>query len=544
MHLIDFYKKEKTTSGIDILVMACTSGLSNGSLLAIISLAAKSASNDSDGGRFRYLILFIISLISFLMGKRYALRHATIIIEALIKNVRTRISNKIRQSELLFFENIEKSHIYTRINQDTNYISQSALLIINACQSSLILVFCLFYIAWLSKVGFFITIGAIVAAVIVYLTYRKEVNSLMQEITDKETELFGSLTHIVDGFKELKVNRSKSNHVFSHFKDISDSTEKIKVKAGLTFVTDFLFSQTFFYILIATLVFLLPVFIDTYSEVVIKLVMAVLFIVGPVEMVVGIIPVFARANVAVGNLYKLEEQLDKEGGIPPETEKEPLPPIESFQEIRMDKVTFSYKDKEEKEKVLFYLGPIDLSIKPGEIVFLVGGNGCGKSTLLKLLSGLYYPMTGVLCVDDDVLSKPTYPSYRELFSLIFTDFHLFDRLYGLSEVDSKKVNDLIKLMELDKKTQYHDGKFTETNLSTGQRKRLALIVAFLEDKPIYVFDEVAADQDPQFRAYFYNELLADLKKRGKTVIAATHDDKYFHVADRILKMEYGKIQLS
>ena len=542
MHIIDFYKKEKTTSGIDILVMACTSGLSNGSLLAIITFAAKAVSRDSDGGSFRYLILFIISLLSFIMGKRYALKHATIITEGLIKKVRTRITNKIRQSELLFFENIEKSHIYTRINQDTNFISQSALLIINSCQSALILVFCLFYIAWLSKVAFFITVGAIIAAVIIYLMYRKEVNHLLQEITDKETELFDSLTHIVDGFKELKVNRRKSDHVFTHFKDISDSTEKIKIKTGIAFVTDFVYSQTFFYILIAILVFLLPMFIDTYSEVIIKLVMAVLFIIGPVEMVVGVIPVLARANVAVGNLYKLEELIDKEGGIIPQTEQAPFQPIESFREIRIDKATFNYKDKD--EKVLFHLGPIDLSIKSGEVVFLVGGNGCGKSTLLKLLSGLYYPSSGVLYLDDDVLSKPIYPSYRELFSLIFADFHIFDRLYGFGEVDTKKVNDLIKLMELDKKTQYVDGKFTETNLSTGQRKRLALIAAFLEDKPIYMFDEVAADQDPEFRAYFYNELLMDLKKRGKTVIAATHDDKYFHVADRVLKMEYGKIQLT
>ena len=542
MHIIDFYKKEKTTSGIDILVMACTSGLSNGSLLAIITFAAKAVSRDSDGGSFRYLILFIISLLSFIMGKRYALKHATIIIEGLIKKVRTRITNKIRQSELLFFENIEKSHIYTRINQDTNFISQSALLIINSCQSALILVFCLFYIAWLSKLAFFITVGAIIAAVIIYLMYRKEVNHLLQEITDKETELFDSLTHIVDGFKELKVNRRKSDHVFTHFKDISDSTEKIKIKTGIAFVTDFVYSQTFFYILIAILVFLLPMFIDTYSEVIIKLVMAVLFIIGPVEMVVGVIPVLARANVAVGNLYKLEELIDKEGGIIPQTEQAPFQPIESFREIRIDKATFNYKDKD--EKVLFHLGPIDLSIKSGEVVFLVGGNGCGKSTLLKLLSGLYYPSSGVLYLDDDVLSKPIYPSYRELFSLIFADFHIFDRLYGFGEVDTKKVNDLIKLMELDKKTQYVDGKFTETNLSTGQRKRLALIAAFLEDKPIYMFDEVAADQDPEFRAYFYNELLMDLKKRGKTVIAATHDDKYFHVADRVLKMEYGKIQLT
>ncbi len=540
MQIIDFYKKERTASGIDILVMACASGLSNGALLAIITFAAKAASHGSDGIRFRYLILFIICLLSFILGKRYALKHATIVIEEMIKTVRTRISNKIRQSELIFFENLEKSHIYTRINQDTNFISESALLIINSCQSALILIFCLFYIGWLSKVGFFITVGAIVAAVIIYFMYRREVNKLMEDITEKETELYDSLTHIVDGFKELKINRRRSDHLFSNFKDISDSTEKIKVKAGLTFVTDFVYSQTFFYILIATLVFLLPVFIDTYSEVIIKLVMAVLFIIGPLEMVVGVVPILARANAAVGSLYKLEEQLDLKGGIIPDAEQIPFQPVESFREIRMDKVAFSYKDKE--DKILFYLGPIDLSLKPGEIVFLVGGNGCGKSTLLKLLSGLYYPLTGVIYLDGDVMSKPIYPSYRELFSCIFADFHLFDRLYGFDEVDSKKVNDLIKLMELDKKTQYMDGKFTDTNLSTGQRKRLALIVAFLEDRPIYVFDEIAADQDPQFREYFYNEIILDLKKRGKTIIAATHDDKYFHIADRVLKMEYGKIQ--
>lgn len=213
--------------------------------------------------------------------------------------------------------------------------------------------------------------------------------------------------------------------------------------------------------------------------------------------------------------------------------------MSSFEKLEMDKVCFSYKDDEGKST--FGLDSINFQIKKGDCVFIVGGNGSGKSTLLKVLTGLYHPSSGDITVEDIPVEKTDFQAYRELFSIIFTDFHLFGRLYGLGEVETKKVNNLIKLMELNKKTQYKNGKFTVTNLSTGQRKRLAMITSFLDDKAIYVFDEVAADQDPQFRQFFYEVLIKDLKKNGKTVIAATHDDKYFDVADKVLKMESGKM---
>jgi putative ATP-binding cassette transporter len=187
------------------------------------------------------------------------------------------------------------------------------------------------------------------------------------------------------------------------------------------------------------------------------------------------------------------------------------------------------------------VGPLNLTIQQGEILFIVGGNGSGKSTLLKLLTGLYYPDVGTLSVDDKVIEQDNYQAYRELFSIIFTDFHLFDRLYGLPAVDEQQLNALLRLMELEKKTQYLDGKFSHLDLSTGQKKRLAFIVTVLEDKPVYILDELAADQDPQFRKYFYEKVLPDLREQGKTIIAVTHDDKYFEVADRIIKMDYGEI---
>ncbi len=538
MNLIDFYRKESSVSGVNILFVAIVSGLANGALLAVIGIATRKISHD--GVQLRIFLLFAVALMLFIIGKKYALVRATVFIESLINKVRVRISNKIRHTELQFLENLDKSYIYTRVTEDTNFISQSAMIIINACQSVIMLVFCLVYIAWLSKLAFIITVGSIVAAILIYFSYRKETNQLLRQATQKETELFGTLSHILDGFKEIKVNRKKSDDLFGYFQEIAGSTEKIKVKTGINFARDYIFSEIFFYSLIAAIVFLLPTLTSTQPETITKTVMAVLFIIGPLTMVVSALPIFARANMAVANLYNLETALDKAGNGVQEADIVAGRPIESFDEVRLEKLTFSYQDAE--GRVVFTLGPIDLSIQHGETLFLVGGNGSGKSTLLKLLTGLYYPTFGAIYLDRNVVSKTQYPSYRELFSIIFADFHLFDRLYGLGAVDVKKINNLIKLMELSEKTRYADGKFSDIHLSTGQRKRLALIVAFLDERPIYVFDEVAADQDPQFRKYFYEVILRDLKQEGKTIVAATHDDKYFHIADRIIKMDYGKLQ--
>ena len=170
----------------------------------------------------------------------------------------------------------------------------------------------------------------------------------------------------------------------------------------------------------------------------------------------------------------------------------------------------------------------------------MGGNGSGKSTLLKVISGLYYSSTGSVFINGKEIDIA---QYRYLFSAIFTDFHLFDRLYGLTQdIDQKKLNNLLKIMELDHKLSYKDNRFTTLDLSTGQKKRLAMVVSMMEDKPIYIFDEWAADQMPHFRDYFYYYLLPDLRNKGKSVIAVTHDDDYYHTADRVLKMDYGHLK--
>jgi putative ATP-binding cassette transporter len=109
-------------------------------------------------------------------------------------------------------------------------------------------------------------------------------------------------------------------------------------------------------------------------------------------------------------------------------------------------------------------------------------------------------------------------------------------------VDPKRVRQLLQEVGLDHKVTYQEGRFSTVALSTGQRKRLAMVVALIEDRPIYVLDELSADQDPEFRRRYYEEFLPDLRARGKTLIVVSHDDRYFHLADRVIAMEDGRFK--
>jgi putative ATP-binding cassette transporter len=243
-------------------------------------------------------------------------------------------------------------------------------------------------------------------------------------------------------------------------------------------------------------------------------------------------------SVAIKNLNQLESKLDTQDVANSGIMLYDVPT--NFEKIVLNSVRFQYKDKD--GSVLFAAGPINLTIQQGETIFVVGGNGSGKSTILKLLTGLYYPLEGgSIALDDEILDKTNYQAYRELFSIIYTDFHLFEKLYGLKSINEQEITQLLRKMEIYKKTQFINGKFTNLDLSTGQKKRIAYIVAMLDNKQICIFDEWAADQDPRFRRFFYEHLIKELKDMGKTVIAVTHDDKWFDKADRILKMEEGKL---
>jgi putative ATP-binding cassette transporter len=211
-----------------------------------------------------------------------------------------------------------------------------------------------------------------------------------------------------------------------------------------------------------------------------------------------------------------------------------------FNEVELAGVTHSYH--QENDDSHFMVGPVNLAFRPGEIVFLVGGNGCGKSTLAKIIAGLYPPEAGGIRVDGRPVTDANRDDYRQLFSAVFSDFYLFDSLLGLNGANLDEQAQLyLRQLHLDRKVKILGQKLSTISLSQGQRKRLALLTAYLENRPFYLFDEWASDQDPEFKNIFYKQLLPDLKARGKAVLVITHDDNYFSCADRIIKLDYGQV---
>ncbi|HJN43317.1 MAG: cyclic peptide export ABC transporter [Vicinamibacterales bacterium] len=535
MKLWEFLSRESDVPLSRVMAIAAVSGLANALLLAVVNQGAHTVSS---GSTTQLFILFGVVISLYIVTQRYILRVASIEVERIIAKLRVKLSQKVRQADLGPLELLGRSRIYASMQTETLTISQSTAPMIIACQGSILIVFSMLYMLILSRVAFFLTVAIVGLGVLVHFKSRNELIAEMHRSTAKENEFFDVLTDLLEGFKEMKLNQARGRDLFAELSQIADDVAETKTKTGVRYADYYIFTQVLFYLLIGAMVFVLPGLSAVYSDQVTQLTAAILFIIGPITGVVGAFPVFRMAEHSIENIARLEAELDQArvGNNDTYAGNGEPPPVMTT--IELNTVRFSYTDRDGNP--LFTVGPLDLTLKQGEVLLIVGGNGSGKSTLLKLLTSLYYPSSGEIRVNGLDARTVGYRTYRELFSAIFADYHLFERLYGVSGVDDKRVVELLRLMGLERKTTWRDGRFANQELSTGQRKRLALIISLLEDKQIYVFDEWAADQDPSFREFFYETLLPEMKRGGKTVVAATHDERYFHVGDRVLKMEAGR----
>ncbi len=514
--------------------MAAVSGLANGLLLAIVNLAAEQVFNREL--EVRLFIIYLISLLLFVYTQKIAFVKAITAVEISLHKIKLRITNKIRQVDLSFIEKNPEISNYTALTQDSTLVSQAAMKMVIAAQSLLVLLFSCIYLAIISPISLMITVIMIGIGVVVFFSHFQQTSTELQQAEQKEKEFLNRFTAMQQGFKELQVNRLENDDMFEHLSQSITNAKKLKVSANTRLFFDAMLGNFVFYLLLLIVVALLPIFIPTTSEETHKVVASILFIFGPVGMFTGALSMVMKTESAIKNLYSLEENLDK--FIPQQEPQDPTK-YQHFQQIKLENLSFHYTDPEGQQ--LFFSGPHNLTLKREEMVFIVGGNGSGKSTFLKLLMSLYHSEEGNIYVDHEKITPTNYSSYQGLFSIVLTDFYLFDRIYGLPDIDAAEVNAWLKKLQLDKKTRYENNRFTNMDLSTGQKKRLAFIVAVLKNRPICIFDELAADQDPDFRQRFYEQILPELKAEGRLVLVVSHDDKYFHLADRIIKLEDGHI---
>lgn len=552
MELVELLRKDLKENVMPLTVYTIITGIANAALISFINTGAEYVTNDKVNHKIFFL--FIICLAVYILSKRYVAMRSAVIVEKVLNQIRYRIADKIRHTELSTLETKGTSPLYARLSQDTVKVSNFAASVVGAIQALIMIVFTTFYIATISIGAFFLVAAMIVICFMIYSSRRKIFRAMWLNLAKFEARFFEKLRHILDGFKEIKLNRSKNESVLREYAAVNEDMRNYKIGLVQSYIKLSIFSQAFFFVILGVVIFIFPQFQEAYAENIIKITAAVLFMSGPFELVLNGNQQLANANSSARNILDLETELERELNknhltIEAQNRPEAYRELPYFENIQFRNLSYAYPPTKGREHI-FEVGPINLTIGKGELIFITGGNGSGKSTLLKLITGLYSPKTGEIWVDVDedgeaqiIVTPENYQQYRNLFTTIFTDFHLFDKLYGMKETNPAIINQLLLNMDLTQdKTRYKNGGFTNLKLSTGQKKRLALTISIMEDKPIYIFDEVAADLDPDFRDKYYYEILQELKERHKTVIVVSHDRHYWTVPDRLLEMTNGKIR--
>ncbi|MGE4278085.1 MAG: cyclic peptide export ABC transporter, partial [Magnetospirillum sp.] len=452
---------------------------------------------------------------------------------------RLNVVDRLRQAELLDADRVGRGNLYAMVSHETNHLSVAFPLLVDSLQQTVLLFFSLVYLAVLSPLAFAVFLVAVAVGIAAYMTINRRFSRTMGRLSRQQGRLLDAIDSILRGAKELRLNSARGQAVEQAYRRLSRAAEADLVASGEHWAEMILLSSFVTYLMLGIVAYFFPAFVHGHTLMVFQLVPVLLFCISPLTKIVAQSPMFLRAQVGLLGILTVERRLIEAGGVSPADARRAAQALADFATIRYDRIGFTHHD--ENGDPSFTAGPLSLDLTRGEVVFLVGGNGSGKSTALRLLCGLYPAERGAIQVDGHTLTRQDVAGLRELFSAIFVDFHLFDRLYGAESIDPARVNDLLHDMGLGSKVRYVGGRFSTTSLSTGQRKRLALVAALLEDRPIYLFDEWSAEQDIHFRRYFYETLIPRLKAAGKLVVAVTHDERYWHVADRVVKLDLGAV---
>jgi len=530
---------------IAVALLGLLTGAVSASLMALINerLAAEKPVSWALGA---YCGLVAFSFVAALVSRRLSIELA----QNTSFGLRLRLARQILEAPLRKIEEAGNERLFASLTEDVGQVTGALMQVPQLCFNTAILSGCLVYLAYLSVPVFVGLVIFLVLAVLTYVLPERIAVRRFREAREEWDRLVGHFRALTHGNKELKLHAGRQAAFFDdQLSDAADAFRGKNVAGSTVYAVIGSWSQVLYFIVIGLLLFLVPTLESMSREVLTGYALTILFMGGPLTNLLNLIPGFGRAGVSLDKVETLGLSLENATTEATGDAGAALP----WRRIELAGVAHTYH--RENEEGSFTLGPMDLAFRPGELVFIVGGNGSGKTTLAKLLTGLYTPEEGELRLDGQVVDDALRPAYRQLFAVVFSDFFLFDDLLGLAAAGEagedatpapsldERAAGYLATLQLDRKVTVEGGHLSTLDLSQGQRKRLALLTAYLEDRPIYLFDEWAADQDPHFKSIFYRQLLPELRARGKTVLVISHDDRYYDVADRIVKLEYGQLVL-
>lgn len=534
MNLIYFLLRSSWGMVASAIATGFLSGGSSAGLIALIGHAI--GSNNATSPTllaWGFVGLAFVALLTSIVSQVVLIRLSQ---DAVFK-MQMRLSRQILSSELSHLEHLGTPRLLATLTSDVQAISDAVFSIPFLCINIAVVVGCLVYVTLLSaKVLLMLMVLFAIAMGSSRILLKQGRKQLTLARNDQDL-LFKHFRSIAEGIKELKLNYDRRQDFLTEDLQTTATQFRRHNIRGLTFfAATSSWGRLIFFFAIGAVLFVLPNLIAVEPETLSGYIITFTYLIAPMENIVGKLPVISKANIALEKIEMLGLSLASRA----EAATVPSQLNRSWHCLELKGVTHTYSS--DREDVNFTLGPINLRLFPAEIVFIIGGNGSGKSTFAKLITGLYIPEMGEILFDGQPINGENREWYRQHFSAIFSDFYLFDRLFGFEGNDlDTQAERYLKQLQLDRKVKVERGKLSTTALSQGQRKRLALLTAYLEDRPIYLFDEWAADQDPIFKEIYYTQFLTQLREQGKTVLVISHDDQYFQVADRLIKLDYGQI---
>jgi putative ATP-binding cassette transporter len=510
-------------------VLAGFAGLGNALVMAVASDAVQTGRADA-----LRLVLFLVAILIYSVAEWGSVRGLAREVEGVVHALRMQLFDAIRRAGFASLMRLKPAEAYGAITRDSQAISQAATALSLGTRAALLIVFTLLYLLWLSPVEFaaLLAMAAVIAAFVAWRARRDR--EALDAAVARERAVLVDVAGLLDGFKEAKGSARRGAAQYAAIAQGSQAAAAARGAVDGRAAAGAVAVQTGVYLCLALLVFGLPLLVQTDAGTRQQTVTALLFAAGSVALLVQSIPVLAVADEAARSLEALSSRLR-----PEEAGQDPLPggpPAIALRDV-------SYTWRDEAGAPLFRVGPVDLNVAAGQIVFIAGGNGSGKTTLLRIAAGLVPAESGALLYCGEAITPANRQTYRDRVGSVFSDMHLFRRSYGI-DPDPAVLDALLREYGLAGKVSLRpDGAWEGLALSGGQRKRLGIVALLLENPKVVILDEWAADQDPSFRRHFYEDVLPALRRRGCAVLCATHDDRYFATADCCYILRDGRLEV-
>ncbi|MEJ5065749.1 multidrug ABC transporter permease/ATP-binding protein [Erwinia sp. MYb375] len=525
MELLHVVYKQYRWPFILVIVLSLLSAALGIGLIAFINRELIVTLNSSVMVLPQFLGLLLL-LMAVTLGSQLAL---TMLGHHFVYRLRGEFIKRILDTRVERIEQIGNAQLLASLTSDVRNITIAFVRLPELIQGIILTIGSAAYLAWLSPKMMVVTSVWVAVTIIGGWLLVARVYQHMAVLRDTEDRLYHDFQIIIEGRKELALNRQRAQQIFENVYSEDAKTYRHHIVRADTYHLSAVNWSNIMMLGAIGLAFYLANSLGwadtavaaTYS-------LTLLFLRTPMLSAVGALPTLLTAQVAF-------DKLNTFNLAPYEADFPQLPAAKNWQTLELRNLMFHYGDNG------FHVGPVNMTLKRGELVFLIGGNGSGKSTLAMLLTGLYQPVSGEILLDGQVVEASSMESYRRLFSAVFTDVHLFDRLIDDQgqAIDPALVHNWLERLKMQDKIKLEGNRVLNLKLSKGQTKRLALLLATAEQRDILLLDEWAADQDPHFRRIFYRELLPWLQSLGKTVFAISHDDHYFLHADRLLEMRDG-----